>query len=215
MAEAYGESDGSWPMKDLSTRGKRGPGAHHGEGISGEVKEMNRKRTAFGCAVIFAWAWSMAACSKSTGGRDIELKSYPLDSLTGVIQQTGVEIDRQVRTAGGGSLKITVTEPSVVRLFETGPLDVDDATLVYRARLRTENAQGNVYLEMWCHFPGRGEFFSRGLQSPLRGTNDWTTQEIPFFLKKGDTPDDVKLNIVSEGPTIIWVDDIRLLKRTS
>ncbi len=75
-----------------------------------------------------------------------------------------MEIDKQVKADGAGSLKVTVTEPSVIRLFETGPLDVENAMLVYRARLRTENAQGNVYLEMWCRFPGKGEFFSRGFQ---------------------------------------------------
>jgi hypothetical protein len=174
---------------------------------------VKRKRTAVGFAVIFVWVLATASCSKSPGGKDVEIKSYPLDTLVGVIQQTGVTIDRQIKTAGEGSLKITVTEPSIIHLFETGPLDIDDATLVYRARLRTENAQGNVYLEMWCHFPGRGEFFSRGLQSPLRGTNDWTTQEISFLLKKGEKPDNVKLNIVSEGPAVIWADDIRLLRR--
>jgi hypothetical protein len=170
---------------------------------------MHRKRTPLGLALLLIGILSAGACSKSTG----ELKSYPLDTPEGIIQQTGVEIDRQVKASGDGSLKVTVTEPSVIRLFETGPLDIENATLVYRAKLRTENAQGFVYLEMWCHFPDKGEFFSRGLQSPLRGTNNWTTQETPFFLKKGDRPDNVKLNIVSEGAGIVWVDEIRLLKR--
>ncbi len=159
-------------------------------------------------------AFVTAACTRTSGDKDIELKRFPLDTTDGLIQLAGVETDRQVKAEGAGSLKVTVTEPSVVRLFETGPLDVEDAALVYRARLRTENAEGNVYLEMWCHFPGKGEFFSRGLDSPLRGSLDWTTLETPFFLRPGDKPDNVKLNVVSEGPGVIWIDDLRLAKRT-
>jgi hypothetical protein len=92
-------------------------------------------------------------------------------------------------------------------------IDIENARLIYQARLRTENVKGQVYLEMWCHFPGIGEFFSRGLQTPLTGTTDWITEETQFFLKKGEKPDYVKLNLVIKGKgTAWWIDDIRLLK---
>ncbi len=142
----------------------------------------------------------------------VELRYYPVDSMEGIITQSGVEIDEQVSSDGGGSLRITATEPTVVRLFETGDLDIENASLIYRARVRTENVDGKVYLEMWCSFPGEGEFFSRGLQTPLTGTTDWTTEQIPFFLKKGGNPDNVKLNLVIDGTGTAWIDDIKLLK---
>jgi hypothetical protein len=41
---------------------------------------------------------------------------------------------------------------------------------------------------------------------------DWTMEEIPFFLKKGKNPDNVKLNLVFDGTGTAWIDDIRLLK---
>jgi hypothetical protein len=161
------------------------------------------------CIGLMAAAFSR--CKPSP--RDIEIMTFPLDNLAGLLTQSGVELDRGVSSDGRGSVKISVAEPAIVRLFETGDIDVEDAALVYQAKLRTEGAEGAVYLEMWCHFEGKGEFFSRGLHSPLKGTVDWTTQEISFFLKKGENPDNVKLNIVCEGPGTIWVDDIRLLKR--
>ncbi len=99
-----------------------------------------------------------------------------------------------------------------MRLFETGPLDVDNARLTYQAKLRTEGAEGQVFLEMWCQFPGLGEFFSRGLDSPLTGTTDWTTAETPFFLKAGQTPANVRLNLAITGKGTAWIDDTRLLK---
>lgn len=76
----------------------------------------------------------------------------------------------------------------------------------------TENVEGQVFLEMWCHFPGKGEFFSRGLQNTLSGTTGWTTVETVFFLKKGENPDNVKLNLVIDGRGTIWIDDIHLLE---
>lgn len=141
-----------------------------------------------------------------------EVKQYALDSLDGIITLSGVMIDREISSDGKGSLRITANGPAVVRLFETGDIDVENARLIYQAKVRTEGMDGKVYLEMWCHFPGKGEYFSRGLESPLTGTTDWTTEETPFFLKKGENPDNVKLNLVIDGKGTAWIDDIRLLK---
>lgn len=141
-----------------------------------------------------------------------ELKQYSLDSTEGVLTQSGVTIDKEISSDGKGSLRIQASEPTTVRLFETGDIDIEDARLIYQARLRTENVEGQVYLEMWCHFAGVGDAFSRGLATPLTGTTGWTTEEIPFFLKKGENPDNVKLNLVINGKGTVWIDDIRLLK---
>jgi hypothetical protein len=132
--------------------------------------------------------------------------------LEGVITQSGVQIDKEVSSDGNGSLRMTAAEPTVVRLFELGDMHVENARLIYQAKLRTQGVEGQAYLEMWCHFPGKGEFFSRGLQTPLTGTTNWTTEETPFFLKKGENPDNVKLNLVINGKGTAWIDDIRLLK---
>jgi len=158
-------------------------------------------------------ALAAVSCNRPSGGGELELRRLSLDTAEGLIQRSGVEVDRKNKAEGAGSLKVTVGQPSAIPLFETGPLDIDDAVLVYRAKLRTEKAEGNVYLEMWCDFAGKGEFFSRGLTAPLRDSTAWTTREIQFFLKPGEKPDNVKLNVVSEGTGLLWIDDIRLLKR--
>jgi len=142
----------------------------------------------------------------------IELKKFPVDSLDGVLTRNGVQLDKQISSDGKGSLKIIAGQPLTVRLFELSGIDIDDARLIYRAKVRTQNVEGSVYLEMWCNFPGKGEFFSRGLQTPLSGTTNWTTEETPFFLKKGDKPEFIKLNLVVNGKGTAWIDDIRLLK---
>lgn len=141
-----------------------------------------------------------------------ELKHYPIDTMEGIVSKTGVIIDKQITSDGNGSLRITADQPTTIRLYETGDIDIEDARLTYQAKVRTEDVQGKVYLEMWCQFTGRGEFFSRDLYSPLTGTTDWSTEETPFFLKKGENPDNVKLNIVIDGKGKVWIDDIRLFK---
>ncbi len=142
----------------------------------------------------------------------IELKAFPLDSLDGILTRSGVQLDKQISSDGKGSIKVVATQPTVVRLFEVSGIEVEEARLIYRAKVRTEEVEGQVFLEMWCHFPAKGEFFSRGLQSPLTGTTNWTTQETPFFLKKGEKPDLIKLNLVVKGKGVAWIDDARLLK---
>lgn len=141
-----------------------------------------------------------------------ELKHFPIDSIDGIITRSHVEFDHGVSSDGHGSLRINAKEPTTVRLFETGDVDIENARLTYQAKVRTQDVDGKVYLEMWCRFPGKGEFFSRGLQTPLSGTTEWTTEETPFFLRKGENPDNIKLNLVVEGRGTAWIDDIRLVQ---
>jgi len=162
--------------------------------------------------LLFFWARAESVQFTPAAVEVTELKRFALDDTKGVITQSGLQIDRQISSDGNGSLRIEATEPTTIRLFETGDLNVENARLIYQARVRTASLKGQAYLEMWCHFSGRGEFFSRGLDQPLTGTTDWTTQQTPFFLKKGQNPDNIKLNLVINGKGTAWIDDIRLLK---
>ena len=171
---------------------------------------MNKKALVLTIGVMIAFL--VVGCGQKASKEVMELQHFPVDNTEGIITQSGVQIDKQISADGNGSLRITATEPTVVRLFETGDIDVENARLIYQAKVRTEGVEGQVFLEMWCHFPGKGEFFSRSLQTPLTGTTDWTTEETPFFLKKGENPDNVKLNLVVDGKGTAWIDDIRLLK---
>ena len=109
-------------------------------------------------AVILTLTITLFGCFKGQVAVS-DLKSFPTDNLEAIITRTDVSIDKQVSTTGRGSVKMTATEPRTVRLFETGPIDVDKARIIYKAKLRTDNVKGQAYLEMWCSFPGKGEFF--------------------------------------------------------
>jgi hypothetical protein len=157
-------------------------------------------------------AWRSVGMTSPAALEVTELKRFALDNTEGLITQTGVQIDKQISSDGNGSLRIEATKSTTVRLFETGDIDIENARLIYQARVRAENVEGQVYLEMWCHFAGLGDFFSKGLGTPVTGTTSWTTVETPFFLKKGENPDNVKLNLVIDGKGTAWIDDIRLMK---
>lgn len=152
----------------------------------------------------------LPACTQAEEA--VEIRRYTLDTREGLITSSGVATDSTVVAEGTASLRVDASAPTRVPLFETGDIDVEDARLIYRARLRSEDLEGQAYLEMWCAFDALGEYFSRALQAPLSGTNEWTTQETPFFLEKGQNPVNVKLNLVVDGAGTVWVDDVRLLR---
>lgn len=168
------------------------------------------KRTGCSTALAAALLLAITACSEQAV-ETTELRHYPIDGMDGVITRSGVAYDPDVTTDGNGSLRIAADQTTTVRLFETGDVDIEAARVIYRASLKTEDVDGRVYLEMWCSFPGMGEFFSRALQSPLSGTQGWSTQETPFLLESGQNPDNIKLNLVIDGTGTVWIDDLRLL----
>jgi len=96
-------------------------------------------------------------------------------------------------------------------LFELPAPGVEQAILAFRAKLRSEELRGRAYLEMWCRFQGLGDFFSKGYHHAIRGTNGWVSVETPFYLKKGQRPDLIKLNLAAEGSGKIWIKEIELL----
>jgi len=141
-----------------------------------------------------------------------ELAHFDLNSLDGVLTESNVSVDSTTSSDGTASLKITAPEPTTVRLFELGDLNVSNAKIVYRAMLRSKSLSGRAYLEMWVHFKDGGEYYSRGLDRPVTGNTKWVTEEIMFILEKGQNPDNVKLNLVIEGKGTVWIDDITILK---
>jgi len=102
------------------------------------------------------------------------------------------------------------TTTQTFRLFEVPNPGVEHCTVLYRARLKTEGLAGRAYLEMWCQFPGLSEAFSRGLDNPISGSTDWATCQTPFFLKAGERPDLISLNLVVEGRGKVFIKDVEL-----
>lgn len=169
------------------------------------------KRACLVIAVLLVVCPFFAGCHKEVEVPQT-VKEYPLDSATGVLTQTNVAFDRDISADNKGSLRIDAASPMTVRLYEIKGVDVGKARLTYQAKLKTKDVEGKVFLEMICVFSGKGEFFSRAMETFVTGTTDWVTQETPFFLKSGQAPDIVKLNLVVDGKGTVWIDDAKLIK---
>ena len=121
------------------------------------------------------------------------------------ITQDGVSADQN-------GWRITSQAQTTVRLYEVPQPGAEQCLLTYRTEMKTENLQGGAYLEMWCRLPGKGEFFSKGFHHKVKGTTGWASYEVPFYLKKGQRPDLIKLNVVLEGSGTVWLRNIELLQ---
>lgn len=100
----------------------------------------------------------------------------------------------------GSSLVVRSPGGATVALFDVPVKGLDHCMLEYRFEIRADNLQHPVYAELLCRIPNMGEFFSRGLDCKMKGTFDWTSISIPFYLQRGQSPDLLHLNLVFEGP---------------
>ena len=123
---------------------------------------------------------------------------------------TTIQTDLNVKTEGKGSIRITTLYPTTVCLGEVNSLDLENARLVYKAKVKSD-LKGAAYLEMWAYV-GTGQYFSKGMNDPVKGKSDWKSIQTPFIFQKGQNPEKIILNLVINGTGTVWIDDIVLSK---
>jgi hypothetical protein len=137
-----------------------------------------------------------------------DLKRLNLDNASNI--GPSIQTDTLVKAEGKGSVKITTHWPTTVCLGEVSGLQVENATLVYKSKVKSD-LNGSAYLEMWAHLNG-GQYFSRGTNDMVSQKTDWKTIQTPFTFQKGQKPDKVTLNLVINGTGTVWIDDVVLAK---
>jgi Protein kinase domain len=171
--------------------------------------------------------WAEAKMSNETMGAWMDLMRSVAVSTTsgtpaGTSARTAVlkkfsQADRPLTEDGvvpaEGGWRIEADKERTVPLFVVPAPGVDECLLVYRAKIKTQDARGRVYLKMWCHFPDGGEYFSKGFHHAVTGTTGWASYETPFRLEKNQSPDLVKLYVAIEGKGTVWIKDVEFLKR--
>jgi hypothetical protein len=158
------------------------------------------------CCLLLLVSWVL--CFSGASAEVIkELALDDTDSLGTVIDN-----DDSVKTEGSHSMRIRTLWPTTICLGEVTGLDIDESTLIYQAKVRSELVEGVAYLEMWCHVDG-GKYFSRGKNAVVRGSRPWHTLETPFFLQQGQKVEKVTLNVVIEGTGTIWLDAVTLIRQ--
>ncbi len=150
-----------------------------------------------------------------TRSKEIEMIASDAIDAAPAASQPGMSFAPETSSDGAGSIRLVTDAPRTFVIKEVGPVDAEGATLTYTAMLKAQNLEGKAYIEMLCSFPGKGTYFSRGLDSALSGTTGWEAVATPFFLKAGENPDKVSLNVVVDGKGEVFVDDIKLEKGPS
>jgi hypothetical protein len=137
-----------------------------------------------------------------------DLKKLSLDDAA--LIGTTIQTDSEVKTEGQSSVRITTKYPTTVCLGEVIGLDVENARLLYTAKVKSD-LDGVAFLEMWVHVGG-GQYFSRAINDPIKGKSDWISIQTPFMFQKGQNPELVILNLVINGKGSVWIDDVVLSK---
>jgi hypothetical protein len=135
-----------------------------------------------------------------------ELRRLNLDDASAI--GTTIQTDTQVKAEGKGSIKITTQWPTTICLGEVMGLNIEDAKLVYKAKVKSD-LEGAAFLEMWAHVGG-GQYFSRGMNDAVKQKTDWKIIQTPFLFQKGQKPDKVTLNLVINGKGTVWIDNVIL-----
>lgn len=148
--------------------------------------------------------------AKAEARRDAPKDVVSLKGLSAATLGTRVTQD------GKGVVRIDTQTATTINLAsaDVSAQHLEDTTLMFRASMKAKGLTGMAFLEMWVHFPGEkgGIYFSRGLDHPLTKEEDWKEFETPFFLKKGQMPDMVILNLAIHGRGTVWIRDVRLQK---
>jgi len=157
-------------------------------------------KTQFGVVIVVALATVVA--------RAEDLKKLSLDDASSASPK--IEADAQVKVEGASSIRITAQWPVTVCLGAVAGLEIENAELVYSAKVKTELEEtGTAFLEMWAHL-GTEQYFSKGMNNAVSGKSDWTTIRTPFLFGEGQKPDKVTLNLVINGSGTVWIDDVVL-----
>jgi hypothetical protein len=132
-----------------------------------------------------------------------DLVFLPLDNSSQInlsISSDEAENATLIETGGPANIHITQIQPS---------RKLENSTIHYTAEVKSENLEGQAYLEMWSHF-GTAQYFSKGLQSTVQGSSDWAEISTPFMFKKGQNPDKITLNLVIQGSGKVWIRNVQL-----
>ena len=137
-----------------------------------------------------------------------DLKRISLDDASSASLR--IQNDQTFKTEGKGSVKITTKWPTTVYLGEVTGLNIENVKLIYKADVKSD-LEGVAFLEMWAHIRG-GQYFSKGMNDPVREKSDWKLIQTPFIFQMGQKPVKIKINIVINGKGTVWIDNIVLSK---
>lgn len=120
-------------------------------------------------------------------------------------------------SARGHRLRIesSTPGPSSVTVLTIDKPQVSGPRYQVSGQVRYDGVEGVGYLEMWNHFPGGGQYFSRTLaeQGPmmkLQGTSGWRDFVLPFDASGAPPPTRLVINVVFAGRGVVYLGPLKL-----
>lgn len=116
-------------------------------------------------------------------------------------------------------LKITHTAigTTSIPLCEIEGPPITTPSYAVRGKIRYENVVGTGFLEMWNHFPDKGQYFTRtmdtsGPMSTVTGTSPEREFILPFHtLGQAPAPTKLVINLVLNGPGTVEIGPLELI----
>jgi len=141
-----------------------------------------------------------------------EIAHLPLDSTFSFEGEFLPEYDSTVSFDGNGSIKVDAYDSLMVNIGIVDDIDIQQGRLYYRAMLRTEDFDGEVYLEMRIDIGTGPQYYTRDQYNPLVGTKDWERHEAYMILTQPQYIYHAVLQLNICGKGTVWIDDIHLYK---
>ena len=111
--------------------------------------------------------------------------------------------------AEGDVWRVYSDQKQNIRLFEIPVNNLEASRISFNTEAKAEEVFGSAHLEMWVNVPGKGEFFSKALDTPLRGNMDWSHYSAPFFLG-GEQPDRIRLELAFADKGTIYLRNVHI-----
>ena len=105
-----------------------------------------------------------------------------------------------------------------VRLITLDGRPVTKSTYAVRGQVAYDTVVGEGYLELWSHFSGGEQYYTRSLAGggplqSLKGTSDWRRFVLPFTMSHpGRTPERLDVNIVLPDGGTVYLDSLELVE---
>lgn len=168
------------------------------------------------------WIASLAVAAGCAGSGEVIAEWGWTESMAGQACDAAKLVEETGRKSIGRALAVESRSPDglTCTLLKIEDPGVFETTYALVGLVRTRDVEGEGYLEMWSHFPGRGPFFSRGLESGgpaghLGDSEDWRTFVLPFRVvdrPETDRPTRLVLNVVLPGRGEVLLGPVRLVE---
>jgi len=152
---------------------------------------------------MLTWLKSLFFRRAPTGPQQ-KLRAFSLNE--GTISKGCVRVEND-------NWRIDSAENQTVRLFDLQHPEVEQCLLTYLSSRDQEREPERPRISGDVVPPARSRrVLFEGQQQAVSSTTDWAAYEIPFYLRKNQRPDLIKLNIAVEGTGTVWLRNVEILK---